>query len=446
VAVSSLMVLVAAVRAATAGGLDGLADAVVARATPALADARGLDVLVWASAGTGVSPAAATALAELVAARLGRTGLRVVDVARSGAVDEERARREGYERVVALALETEAGRARVRGAVIAVEGGPWAARTETRSQLFAAVPIDEELRVALAMNAPAPPQNPTAPPEPGPVRARTIALGDVDGIALSVRAGRVAVATAREVIVVEIRGERAHERARMALDGEWAPSPPRVAVGAVRLQQLSEGDAIVVDARSSLFVDGLRWRIEGTATPKAPSGRARGFPLDGLDGSCELAAGGDWFTPASCGRAGGTLPDRFWVAAELVRRDGTRAEAAIVPASVEGREPTVRPPRLWVRDRGAAAVEIAGVGAQLAIGTLPRGEVVVTSDAVDGASAADAITLRALAPGLPVVHRLERSGAVRAIAVGDADGDGRAEVVALVREGAGRRSELVLLQ
>jgi len=436
------------VRAAQ-GGLDGLADAVTARALPSLADARGLDVAVRVEAGAQASAAAAGTLGELIAARLGKSaGARVVDVWRGDAGRgpiEEGARRAGYERLVALTLEAEGARARVRGAVIALEGGPWVARTETRAQLWAAAPLDDELRALLAANGgtpsgPSGPSGPVAPDGPGPVRVRTIAVADLgEVVAASARAGRIAVATPRELVLFELRGERAVERARVALDGEWGASPPRAAVGAVRLQPTPEGEALLVEVRSSLFVDGARWRVDAGGAGRAPTGRVRGFPLDGIEGACELVGGFDWFTPSGCGRAAGALPDRFWSAAELVRRDGTRAEAAIVPATAD------RAARLWVRDRGAAPVEVAGVGAQLALGTLPRGEVVATAEGVDGAGP-DAITLRALAPGLPVVHRLERPGAVRALALGDVDGDGRAEVVAVVRDAAQRRTELVVIQ
>jgi hypothetical protein len=83
-----------------------------------------------------------------------------------------------------------------------------------------------------------------------------------------------------------------------------------------------------------------------------------------------------------------------------------------------------------------------GVGAQLALGALDRGELVAASEPVTPGEP-DAIVLRSLQAGLPVVHRVDRlPGGVRALGAGDVDGDGRIEFVAAVRDDAARRTEL----
>ena len=162
----------------------------------------------------------------------------------------------------------------------------------------------------------------------------------------------------------------------------------------------------------------------------------RGYVFPGLGASCELGSGVDWFAAASCNTAPAGLPERFWVAAGL--RNGARpARAAVDPAGT-----------LWVLTGAASAtapavpLSVRGVGAQVALAALDRGEFVATSEAVQSGEP-DALVVRALSAGLPVVHRVDRlPGNVRALAAGDVDGDGRAEFVAAVRDRAARRTEL----
>src|SRR5581483_5719259 len=189
-------------------------------------------------------------------------------------------------------------------------------------------------------------------------------------------------------------------------------------------------EAGAVSAHASPFADGVR-RAGKSAEP------ARGYRLRGV-GTCELEPGVDWFTPASCGVAATELPEHFWTAASLKRADSSTAMAAIVPGPAGG--------TLWLRLGAAPPIAVRGVGAQLALATLDRGEVVVTSDPVEPGEP-DAVVVRALAPAAAVLHRVERlPGQVRALATGDVDGDGQPELIAAVRDDAARKTELWIIR
>ena len=395
------------------GTLDAFADAVVERARPHLSPARDLDVAV---AVAGSWPRLGDDLTALVIARLRALGLR--SVAR-GDGDAAWARAAGYERLLRLDLDVGGGRLRASGSVLALTSSPWADAVETRAHLYVEMPLDAELRAYL----------PAVTTAPGRWQARGVPVGDVDVLALDVGdsdgdgRNEVVGVTATDAIVWAWDGARLVERRRVPLGGRPAATMPRAPVATVVVEKGA------VTARSSLFADGVSWLARGRALP------ARGYVFPGVTTACELAAGGvDWFAAAGCAPSGG-LPERFWSVAGL--RGGARAaRAAIDPAGT-----------LWV-SLGAAAtapampLTVRGVGAQVALVALDRGEFVATSEPVQ-AGEADAVVVRALTAGLPVAYRADRlPGNVRALAAGDVDGDGKAEIVAAVRDRAARRTEL----
>lgn len=410
------LALLTAAEPSPRGTLDAFADAVVERARPHLVPARDLDVAV---AVAGPWPRLGDDMAALVIARLRALGLRSVE---RGNGDGAWARAAGYERLLRLDLDVGGGRLRASGSVLALSTSPWAEPTETRAHLYVETPLDAELRAYL----------PAVTTPPGRWQARGVAVGDVDLLALDVgdsdgdARNEVVGATASEVIVWSWDGARLVERRRLPLAGRPAAMMPRAPVASV----VVERGAIV--ARSSLYAEGVSWPARGRSLP------VRGFAFAGVAAACELVPGVDWFAATSCTPAA-ALPERFWTVAGL--RGGARPARGAPLAVVD---PTGT---LWVQLGAAAAapslpLSVRGVGAQVALVALDRGEFVAASEPVQ-AGEPDAIVVRALTAGLPVAYRVDRlPGNVRALAAGDVDGDGKPELVAAVRDRAARRTEL----
>ncbi len=404
----------------TRGSLDTFADAIVDLLRPQLGGAADLDVAVVIG---GAWPRLGDDLAALLVARLRSAGVR--SVAR-GAGDEAWARAAGFERLVRLDLDVAGGRLRGTGALVALSGSPWTPPAETRSHVYVETPLDAELRAYLpAIAAP-----------PGRWQARGIPVGDVDVLALDVGDvdgdGRAEVvgATAAEVVVWAWDGAKLAERRRFAIGARPAAQRPRADVATVVVE-----DGVIV-AHASPFADGVRRAGEQQTV-------AHGFAFPGIGARCELVAGVDWFAATACAPGAGAagLPERFWSVAGS-RGSGHAARAVIDAAgtlSVQLAAPVASPSPASLP---VAPLTVHGVGAQLALALLDRGEMLVTTEPVQPGEA-DAIVIRALTAGLPVVHRVDRlPGGVRALAAGDIDGDGRAELIAAVRDRAAGKTEL----
>jgi hypothetical protein len=388
--------------------VDRIADDLAEQAKAA--GARG-DVGVVVRGGT---PKFASEIAALLKTRLEGRGFRSAQGLASS--DLAAAARAGIDLVVELEASVTKDGARVDGNVTAIGPQPWRDEPTALVHLHAAAPLDGELRAYLAPDAGDPSRR------PGPLRAHGAPIGDVALLALDVGDidgdGRAEVvgATADEVLVWRWdAGGKWNLIQRLALRGRPAAVRPRADVATVAL----EGGAIAV--RTSRLSEGVRLRWG-----QAEKGEGfQGFMVQGI-GTCGLEAGVDWFKECQPQVA---LPGRFWAAAGL---RGGAAWAAVDPDLT-----------LWVGRAGEPRAQTArGAGAQVAVAALERGEVVATGDGGE-TGAADAIVVRAIAPGLPVVGRVDRlPGAVVAMGVGDADGDGRQEIVAAVRDRAAGRTEL----
>jgi hypothetical protein len=315
--------------------------------------------------------------------------------------------------LVSVELGLDGKRLRASGTVFALPDAIWSDQPLEVAHLHAEAPLDAELS---AYQEAAQPQARTWQVRTFPLgdfQPHALAVGDVDGD------GRpeLLAASSTELVALDLSSGALAERFRLPLKGRPAAIRPRLDVVAVAL----DGGATIV--RTSRLAEAIKRDGHGVLT------QVRGFPFPGF-GACELEPGLDVFTASSCTSPAFGLPPRFWNAAA-----SGGAVVAIVPGA---------PGTLSARLGEAAPLELHEVGAQLALGALDGRPVVVTT-AATLPGAADALTVRALEPGLSIVHRTERLlGGVRAVAVGDLDGDGRGAIVAALFDEANHVSQLWL--
>jgi hypothetical protein len=329
------------------------------------------------------------------------------------AIDPAAELQRGTDLIVELELAPASGGLRLDGNVARLGPSPWREGARALAHVHIDLLIDPELRAYLPEGGLTPPR------KAGPLRARGAPVGDVALLALDAGdldgdgRAEVAGATAEELYVWrwDASAARFVELRRARFAGPPAMPRPRDDVAAVSI------DRGEVRARSSRYAEGLALKLGPGPAAIAPAS----FPLPGL-GGCALDPGADWFSAATC-MPPTALPPRFWTAAAL--RGGSKpAHAAVDPE---------RTLWLWLGPGEPRPQTLRPSGAQLALGALERGEVLVTGDAADP-GAPDAIVVRALTPGAPLIGRVEHlPGNVAALAIGDLDGDGRGEIVAAIR-------------
>lgn|GEM_PF-3578449 len=398
----SLILVLGQAHAAPPSGLERLVEGVAARVEP-----------VRAGSTLAVCVHGPPRLAEMLAARL---------VTRLGGRSCPSSN-DKFERLVDLTVTMTRDTARVSGEVRAPANALWGV-TEPRvlATVFAESAFDDELRAMQVVAPPTvtPPIQPAVRPLPPGLRSRMLSLPDLDVLALALAdvngdgSAELLLLTPTELVVARIEPTRVVELRRLALPPGMSPSLSRVETGTLAVR----GNEVF--AHASGLRDGLHWRIQASkGEPAELLERWRGFAFPGLE-KCEQMQGTDLFQCAG-------LADKVWTA-QLV----TLAVGRITVVSGPG--------MASVTGVGGAPELVAGT--QLAAGTLRHGDVVAFSDGKLRGEP-DAITVRALTSGLPVVGRVERLFGVRGLGFGVVDGV--PVLAAVARDAVTKKSELWLV-
>jgi hypothetical protein len=406
------IVLVLCALPAHAGTLDTFADQIAAQVS-----ARG-DLAVAARAREPALARLADTVEGLVVARLPR--------ARALRAGAEAARREGFEAFIDLELAIDGGEVVAAGRVIVTDRNLWRAAAGAEGDGIAAsfvirARLDAELRAYLGGGGPTPVAKRERRMIFHPLRG-TLDLGaPLLALALVGPPGQLVALTPDQVVLLQLGADGATVVARHALEGPTPVPRPRTPVGTLAI---AAGGQIV--ARSSEHTIGATLSLAAGTLVKA--GDARDYPLcegaaASLVGSTAVFAdaAGNRFLASGCGAgltgtvdAAGTLrllrpgDKAAW---SVVSGAGTAFALADVDAD-------------GTPELAAAAYRAPGTGDVLTIYRL----------GADGAA-------RAARRGTAV------AGGVAALAGGDLDGDGVADVVAAVRSAdAAPRYELWLLE
>ncbi|MBX3269865.1 MAG: hypothetical protein KF729_06370 [Sandaracinaceae bacterium] len=326
--------------------------------------------------------------------------------------------------------------ARVRGADLLVEGAVVRTRDEVRAPIAAArVPLDASLRAFVGYPPRLTDETVSARSLALPGRGYVaLAIGDLDGD------GRAELVAARtdEVHVLRVRGRRLELVGRVAVPASVprAPTVSRRPMGSA----IVRGERAAV--RTSEHAVGLAVRLASgrpvieLAEGPCPADR---YPM--LGGCARAVTGRDFFDPELDPRESPApaAPAHFYAYAfaSYAAPDGTRTsyEVIVMPSgrvSLRVLVPRERPRGPSFDERAAAA---SGYGTALAMGDLDldgAAEILVSQAALAGQG--DQLTLlRALPRG--ALRTMWRSpplaGSVWTAAAGDADGDGLPELAAI---------------
>jgi hypothetical protein len=291
---------------------------------------------------------------------------------------------------------------------------------------------------------------PPVPPVPVPVRWKPVKLGSFDlGAPLAALAAadldgdgkfELYAVTARDVVGIAIRANKAIELGRVAFSGPRAAAEPRDVVGTA----LGVGRELV--AASSGWTNELRVAWQGKQLVGQPGGP--GFLVCPQE-RASLVTGRNYFGPAASGpAASGPAASGFYGVRcrdDLVDPDGhplrIRAQLALtgklgvtIEKCAAGGQPC----------RQDAAFELDGVGAAFEIADVNRDgtpEVVVSDAAAPGDPDFVKVVSAAAPQGRPLFKKPFQAG-VAGIAAVDSDGDGVDEVIAAVRLAGATRVDL----
>ena len=298
-----------------------------------------------------------------------------------------------------------------------------------------ATEVTERLDALAAAHAPK-----LQPPVPVKVTWKPLRLGSLDlGAPLAALAaadldgdGRseLYAVTAREVVGIGIRANKATELGRVAFSGPRAVPAPRDAIGTA----LVDGGELV--AAVSGWTNELRVAWQAKKLVGQPGGP--GFLVCPQE-RATLVAGRNYFGPAASPfyavRCRDDLVDATGAPLRIRAQLGLNGKLSVTIEKCAAGGKACKPD---------AAFEVPGVGAAFEVADVDRDgtpEVIISDDAAPGDPDFVKVLTAAGGPGKPLYKKTFQAG-VAGIATMDADGDGIGEVVAAVRLAGATRVDL----